>query len=260
MNIGTAKPTADELAEVKHYFIDNKDVSELYGAGHYEKDVITLLDELFKEHDLVFLTGGTGLYINAVLNGVDDFVEVPAQERDKWNKLFETEGIEALKAQLKEKDPVYFEQVDINNPQRVIRALEVCSFTGKPYSSFLNKKTTARHFTPIKVLINTNREKLYERINMRVDNMMQQGLLDEVKQLQNFRHLNALKTVGYKELYDYLDGALTLAQAVDKIKQHTRNYAKRQLTWFRNQDEFEEFEPEDIEKIKAYLDIIITHG
>lgn len=260
MDIGTAKPTADELSEAPHFFINNKDISELYGAGHFEKDAIAKLEEQFKENDIVFLVGGSGLYINAVLNGVDDFIEVPAEIREQLNTQFEENGIDWLKQQLQERDPEYFNSVDINNPQRVIRALEVCIYTEKPYSSFLNKKTVSRSFTPIKLLINLERSVLYDRINKRVDQMMKQGLLEEVKQLSAYKNVNALKTVGYKELNDYLDGHLTLETAVDKIKQHTRNYAKRQLTWFRNQDEFEEFNPHDIEKIKAYIDIIVTHG
>ena len=179
--------------------------------------------------------------------------------REKLNSEFEEKGLEPLQKELKEKDPVYAQTVDLNNSQRVIRALEVCRYTGKPYSSFLKKNKTERNFTPIKLFINTNREKLYDRINIRVDDMMKQGLLEEVKSLTNYKGVNALKTVGYKELFDHLDGACTLEEAVNKIKQHSRNYAKRQITWFKNQDEWESFEPEDLEKIKAFLQVIISH-
>jgi tRNA dimethylallyltransferase len=260
MDIGTAKPSDEQLKEVKHYFIDTKEISELYGAGHFEKDAINLLNGLFKEKDRVFMVGGSGLYIDAVLNGVDDFVEVPSEIRNDLNIQFEDKGLHWLQQKLKELDPDYYETVDIQNPQRIIRALEVCIYTGKPFSSFLKNKTAERNFTPIKLFINTSREKLYSQINSRVDNMMAQGLLEEVKSLAEFREQNALKTVGYKELFEYIDGKVNLAGAVDKIKQHTRNYAKRQVTWFKNRGEFEEFEPGDIEKIKAYIDIIMSHG
>jgi len=260
LNIGTAKPSEKQLNEVNHYFINTRSIGELYGAGHYEKDAIQLLNTLFEEKDLVFITGGSGLYINAVLNGVDDFIEVPEEIRTELNKNFESSGIEWLREKLKELDENYFQTVDQNNPHRMIRALEVSLHTGKPYSSFLNKNKVERIFTPIKILINVDREVLYKRINKRTEEMMEEGLLEEVKQLQAFKNNNALKTVGYKELYDYLEGKTDLKTAVEKIKQHTRNYAKRQITWFKNQDDFEEFKPTDIEKIRAYIDIILEHG
>jgi tRNA dimethylallyltransferase len=260
LSIGTAKPVEEQLSAVKHYFINNKSITELYGAGHYEKDAIALLDKLFEDHDIVFLVGGSGLYINAVLYGVDEFEEVPSAVREELNKKLENEGIESLRALLKEKDPVYYSSVDLDNSQRIIRALEVCLHTGKPYSSFLGRGTRERNFVPIKIRVNTKREQLYSQINKRVEEMMEQGLLEEVKRVSEYREQNALRTVGYKELFDYLDNKMTLPEAVDKIKQHTRNYAKRQITWFKNQDEFEEFEPTDLEKIKAYIDIIISHA
>lgn len=259
LTIGTAKPSERELSEVKHHFINNKNVSELFGAGHFEKEAIPLLNELFREHQLVFVVGGSGLYIDALLYGVDDFEDVPMEIREQLNAEFEEKGIEPLQNELKEKDPVYSQTVDLNNSQRVIRALEVCRYSGKPYSSFLKKHQTQRDFTPVKLFINTDREKLYDRINKRVDTMMDQGLLNEVKSLLKYKGMNALKTVGYKELFDHLDGLCSLEEAVTKIKQHSRNYAKRQITWFKNQDEWENFGPEDIEKIKAFLDVIISH-
>lgn len=258
MSIGTAKPSAEQLAAVKHYFIDTKSIGELYGAGHFEKDALHLLDELFLTHEVVVMVGGSGLYIDALLNGVDDFVEVPAEIRAGLNEQFKEKGMAWLQAEVNRLDPEYFANADIQNPQRLVRALEVCLHTGKAYSSFLNQPKTERNFTAVKILINTNRELLYDRINRRVDEMMKAGLLDEVKKLSDHKHLNALKTVGYKELYAYLDGSYTLETAIEKIKQHTRNYAKRQLTWFKNQDDFEEFAPEDLDKIKAYLDIILS--
>jgi tRNA dimethylallyltransferase len=257
--MGTAKPNDSELSEVKHYFINTKNVNELFGAGHFEKEAIPLLDRLFEEHQLVFVVGGSGLYIDALLYGVDEFEDVPIDVREKLNAELDEKGIEPLQDELKEKDPVYAQTVDLNNSQRVIRALEVCRHTGKPYSSFLKKRKTERNFEAIKLFINTDREILYDRINKRVDDMMKQGLLDEVKGLLNYKNVNALKTVGYKELFDHLDGLYTLEEAVTKIKQHTRNYAKRQITWFKNQDDWENFSPTDLEKIKAFLEVIISH-
>ncbi len=259
MSIGTAKPTEEELSAVKHYFINNKTVSELFGAGHFEKEAITLLEQLFKEHQIIFVVGGSGLYINALLHGVDEFNEVPIEVREQLNNELEQKGLNALQEELKERDPIYYNKVDIHNAQRVIRALEISRFTGKPYSSFLKHDQTQRSFSTINLLINTDRELLYDRINKRVDQMMADGLMNEVRSLIPYRNANALKTVGYKELFDHLDGKCTLEEAISKIKQHTRNYAKRQLTWFKNQDEFEEFKPEDLEKIKGYIDVIITN-
>jgi len=260
MTIGTAKPSASELQEVKHYFINNKSISELFGAGHFEKEALALLDDLYKEHSLVIVVGGSGLYINALLNGVDDFEEVPEEYRQQLNEEYKVKGLSALQEELLKKDPTYYNIVDIQNPQRVIRALEVIRFTGKPFSSFLKKNNVERNFTAIKIFLNTEREILYSNINRRVDDMMREGLLDEVKQLIPYKQVNALKTVGYKELFEYLEGRLTLNAAVDKIKQHTRNYAKRQITWFKHQDDFEEFGPEDTEKLLAYIDLILSHA
>ncbi|MDP3557233.1 MAG: tRNA (adenosine(37)-N6)-dimethylallyltransferase MiaA [Bacteroidota bacterium] len=257
LTIGTAKPTNEELSAVKHYFINTKSISELYGAGHFEKDALATLNELFKTKNIVFLVGGSGLYINALINGVDDFIEVPIEIRDELNKKFELNGLEWLQNEVKTLDETYFNSVDTHNPQRLIRALEVCQYTGKPYSSFLNQPKAERNFKVIKILINTNREQLYSQINNRVDKMMASGLLEEVKQLADQKHLNALKTVGYKELYAYLDASYNLNTAIDKIKQHSRNYAKRQLTWFKNQDKFEEFEPTELEKIQSYINSIV---
>lgn len=257
LSIGTAKPSEEQLREVQHFFINYKNISELYGAGHFEKDVVVLLDELFKTHHLVFMVGGSGLYIDAVLNGVDDFVEVPIEVRENLNKQFEEKGLTWLQNEVKKADEVYFNSVDINNPQRLIRALEVSLHTGLPYSSYLKKNKIERNFTPIKILINTKREKLYAQINRRVDEMMKNGLLKEAEQFKAYKNFNALKTVGYKELYDYFDGKYNLETAVEKIKQHTRNYAKRQITWFKNKDTFTEFEPSEKEKIIHYIDNLI---
>lgn len=259
MSIGTAKPNENELQEVPHYFINTKSIDDLYGAGHFEKDALYTLQELFKTHPLVFMVGGSGLYIDAVLNGVDDFVEIPLSIREHLNNTFKEKGLSWLQEELKSRDPLYAASADLNNPQRLIRALEVMIHTGVPYSAHLNKPKAKREFTTIKLLINLDRKKLYERINARVDAMMAQGLLEEVKQLAHHKHVNALKTVGYKELYEYLEGNYSLEVATDKIKQHSRNYAKRQITWFKNKDNFEEFGPDDFDKICSYIDIIRSH-
>lgn len=253
MNIGTAKPSSEQLKQVPHYFIGTKQIDELYGAGHYEKEAIQVIEKLFETHRIVFLVGGSGLYINAVLNGVDEFIEVPNEVRENIVLSYQKKGIQWLQEELFQRDKAYYETVDLNNSQRLMRALEVCIYTGKSYSSFLKKEKTPRTFKPIKLLINMHRDELYERINTRVDDMMKQGLLEEVKRLSPFKHLNALKTVGYKELYDYLDGKCDMDTAVEKIKQHSRNYAKRQLTWFKNQDTFVEFSPDDPTRILEYL-------
>ncbi len=259
MAIGTAKPTPQELEAAEHFFIDNKSITDDYNIGEYEKEVIALLEELFKEHRVVILAGGSGLYINAVLNGIDEFEPVSKEIKEKVTENYKNKGLDWLREEVQKKDPAYYEEVDKNNPQRLMRALEVCLQTGIPYSSFLSQQKKVRNFEAIKILINTNREALYEKINKRVDKMMEAGLLEEVKHLLPFKDLNALNTVGYKELFDHLEGKTTLTEAVDLIKQKTRNYAKRQLTWFKNQDTYETFEPNDLEKIKAYLEIILQH-
>lgn len=260
MNIGTAKPTPEEMQDVPHYFIDNVSIHETYNVGQYEREAIECIENLFKEHQYLILVGGSGLYINAVLNGVDEFEEISNEIREKLNADYKEKGISYLQEELKKLDKVYYNQVDLNNPQRLIRALEVCLHTGKPYSSFRTKTKKERSFNTINLLINTDREKLYERINLRVDKMVQEGLLNEVKELFPFKHLNALNTVGYKEIFEYLENKISFEQAVDQIKQNTRRYAKRQLTWFNNQGDFETFEPNDLEKIKAYIDIISQHS
>lgn len=260
MSIGTAKPTKAEMQEVPHHFIDNVSIQDTYSVGQYEREAIECMDRLFNEHSHLILVGGSGLYINAVLNGVDEFEEIPLEIREKIIKVYEEKGLSYLQEELKRLDETYYNQVDLNNPQRIMRALEVCMHTGKAYSSFRKKEKKERNFNAINLLINTEREQLYSRINKRVDQMMAYGLLEEVERLYQYKHLNALNTVGYKELFDFLDKKTTLEEAVNLIKQNTRRYAKRQLTWFNHQGDFEAFEPTDLEKIKAYLDIFILHS
>jgi tRNA dimethylallyltransferase len=260
MSIGTAKPTPAELKEAEHLFIDSLSIHDNYSIGDFEKDAITTLDALFKDHQLVFLVGGSGLYINAVLYGVDEFENISEATKENVKKQFGEKGLSWLQEQIQNLDPDYYSTVDINNPQRLQRALEVCLETGKPYSSFLSNKKKQRSFEPIKILINTDRDKLYERINKRVDQMIKDGLAEEVKALIPHKNLNALNTVGYKELFAHFYGEMDLSSAIDLIKQKTRNYAKRQLTWFNNQDTYETFAPDDTEKIKAYLEIILQNS
>ncbi len=260
MSIGTAKPTPSELKEAEHLFIDSLSIHNNYSIGDFEKDAIKALDELFKDNQVVFLVGGSGLYINAVLYGIDEFENVADATKEKVRKQYEEKGLNWLQEQIRNSDPDYYNTVDINNPQRLQRALEVCLETGKPYSSFLSQDKKQRNFEAIKILINTDREKLYERINKRVDQMIKDGLVEEAKSLYPNKHLNALNTVGYKELFSHFGGEIELPAAIDLIKQKTRNYAKRQLTWFNNQDTYEIFGPDDAEKIKAYLEIIIQNS
>lgn len=256
MSIGTAKPTKEEMQNVPHYFIDNISIHDTYNVGQFEREAIDCIETLFKDHEQLILVGGSGLYINAILNGVDEFEEIPAHIREQLIKDYEEKGLTYLQEELKQKDEVYYNQVDLNNPQRIMRALEVCIHNNKPYSSFRTKEKKQRSFDTINILINTEREALYNRINKRVDIMMQNGLLEEVKSLYPYKHLNALNTVGYKELFDFIDNKCTLEEAVNLIKQNSRRYAKRQLTWFNHQGDFETFEPTDLEKLKAYLDIV----
>jgi tRNA dimethylallyltransferase len=248
------------MQDVPHYFIDNISIHDTYNVGQFEREAIECIDNLFKDHEQLILVGGSGLYINAILNGVDEFEEIPSHIREQLIKDYEEKGLTFLQEQLKLKDEVYYNQVDLNNPQRIMRALEVCIHNNKPYSSFRTKEKKQRSFDTINILINTDREVLYNRINKRVDIMMQNGLLEEVKSLYPYKHLNALNTVGYKELFDFIDNKCTLDEAVNLIKQNSRRYAKRQLTWFNHQGDFETFEPTAIEKLKAYLDIVTQYS
>lgn len=260
MSIGTAKPTVAEMQDVPHYFIDHISIQDTYNVGQYERDAINLIETLFKEHEQLIVVGGSGLYINAIMNGVDEFEEIPTHIRKGLIKDFEEKGIVYLQEQLKHRDEAYYGQVDLNNPQRLMRALEVCIHTNKSFSEFRTNIKKERSFDIFPILINTNREALYAKINHRVDVMMQQGLMNEAKALYSFKQLNALNTVGYKELFDVIDDKASLEDAVNLIKQNTRRYAKRQLTWFNHQGDFESFEPTDLEKLKAYLDIVFQYS
>jgi len=233
MTLGTAVPNADELASATHHFIQHKSILENYSVGDFEKDTLSLLDSLFVANDIVILVGGSGLYVDAVTKGLDSFPEIDPVIRTALNTLFENEGIISLQQKLETLDPEYYKKVDKDNPHRLIRALEVCIGSNKPYSSFLNKEKPARPFNVITVGLAAEREIIYNRINQRVDLMMQEGLLQEAKTLLQYKSLNALQTVGYKELFHYFDGEWTLEFAISEIKKNTRRFAKRQLTWFK---------------------------
>ena len=241
MEIGTAVPSSEELAEAKHHFIQHISVEDEYSVGDFEIEAIEKLNELFKQHNQVLMVGGSGLYVKAVLEGLDHFPKVEASVREQLNLQLEEDGIEKLQQQLKELDPVYAEKVDLENPHRVIRALEICIGSGKPYSSFLNNSSAERNFNTIKIGLTAPRELIYERIEKRVDLMIEQGLLDEVKRVYEKRDLNALNTVGYKEIFQFFNGNWTLDFAIAEIKKNTRRFAKRQLTWFRKDEEIEWF-------------------
>jgi len=237
MTIGTAVPEPKELSVAPHHFIQNKSILEEYNVGSYERDAIATLEQLFEKHDVVIMVGGSGMYVNAVVNGLDEFPEIDKAIREDLTKRLANEGIESLQEQLKVLDPISYNKIAIDNPQRLSRALEICIGSGKPYSSFLNIKKNSRIFKTISIGLTAERQLMYDRINMRVDIMMQNGLLDEVVTLYKHKKLNALNTVGYKELFNYLDDEWDLDFAVSEIKKNTRRFAKRQVTWFKRNQE-----------------------
>ncbi len=252
LNAGTAKPSNEQLAEVKHHFISNKSIYDEYNASKFEFEVMALLNKLFKKHQYIVMVGGSGLYIDAVCKGIDDIPSPDREIRDSLLKQHEEEGIEGLRLLLKKLDPEYYEVVDLKNPNRIIKALEISILTGKPYSSFLSKKQKKRDFSIQKTGLNINRDILYDRINKRVDIMVEQGLIDEAQSLYpvyKAKGLNALKTVGYKELFDHFDGRTTLEEAISLIKRNTRRYARRQITWFRKDKNIKWYSPNEYEQI-----------
>ena len=242
MTIGTAVPNKKELSEAKHHFIHNKSIFENYTVGNYEKEAISKLDELYKTSDFAVLVGGSGLYVDAVLKGFDEFPEIKSTVREQVNADYERLGIIYLQQQLEALDPDYYKSISIENPQtlqnpqRMMRFVEVCIGTGKPYSSFMNKKNNTRNFTTIIIGIEAERRVIYDRINQRVDAMINEGLLAEAEKVFENKNLNALQTVGYRELFDYFEGKITLEFAIEEIKKNTRRFAKRQLTWFKRNE------------------------
>ena len=231
MAIGTSVPSINDLKTVKHHFIQHKSILEDYSLGDFEKDCIKTINQKFKNHDLLIMTGGSGMYADSIIYGIDKFPEIDKKIRNNLISLFKKNGIKYLQNMLKENDPTYFSKIDLNNHQRIIRALEVSKFTGKPFSSFLGKKKAKRKFKTKILIIEEDRNKLYEKINNRVDLMIKNGLENEVKSLIRHKNKNSLQTVGYKEFFEFFNGKLTRNEAILKIKKNTRNYAKRQITW-----------------------------
>lgn len=249
MEIGTAMPTKDELARQKHYFVGQLCPGDYYSAARYEEEVLSLLEKEFPHHPTMLMSGGSMMYIDAVCNGIDDIPTVDDITRTTILEKYEREGLESLAAELRILDPEYYSEADIKNPKRVMHALEICYMTGKRYSSFRKRQKKERPFNIIKIGLQRDREELYERINRRVDMMIEQGLIEEAKKFYHLKHHNSLNTVGYKEIFKYLDGEWTLPFAIEKIKQNTRIYSRKQVTWYRKDKEITWFHPSDIEGI-----------
>lgn len=252
IGIGTAKPTVNEMDGVKHYFVDSHSIHTPVSAGQFEKEAIPIIDELFESHKYLILTGGSGLFLKAIYDGLDNFIDISEDVKEKVAQLQKQNGIEGLQSELNLLDPVYFQNMDQQNPARLIRALEVCLQSGKPYSSFLNQQKSARNFKTIKIMLNREREELYNRINLRVDLMLKSGLLKEVKAVSPFKDLKSLQTVGYQEFFDYFEGKQDLETAIELVKRNSRRYAKRQLTWFKREG-FEWFSPQDFNEILNHI-------
>jgi tRNA dimethylallyltransferase len=236
MSIGTAVPSSEELTAVPHHFIQNKSIYDTYSVGDFEKEALAQLDVLFKTHSVVVMVGGSGLYVDAVAKGLDNFPKVPTNVREELNTTFHSLGLNPLQEELKRVDPDYYAKVDLNNHHRLIRALEIYRGTGKPFSSFLNQIPAERNFDTLFIGLTTERAIIYDRINRRVDSMVESGLLEEAEGLLSQKELNALQTVGYRELFQYLEGTLSLDEAISEIKKNTRRFSKRQVTWFKKND------------------------
>ena len=253
MHIGTAKPDAEELAAAPHHFIGNLSAEQDYSAGQFEKDALDKLEELFQKHDTIIAIGGSGLYLKALWEGLDDFPEIPKSLRAELTAKYEAEGLEALAEQLKTLDPEFYKSAEIRNPQRVIRALEVTLHSGQPFSYFKKQKAQNRDFRVLKIGLQMEREALYNRINTRVDKMLEAGLEEEARALYPKKQLNALQTVGYQEFFDYFDGAISREKAIELIKRNSRRYAKRQITWFRKVEDIHWFSPAEKKQIFAFV-------
>lgn len=253
MTIGTAKPDAEEMGEVVHHFINSRSIDQDYDVGAYEKEALACLDGLYQRRDVAILVGGSGLFVDAVCRGFDELPRATPEIRQELIDRLETEGIEALRTTLQEVDPTYYEQVDLNNPQRLMRALEVYQTTGEPFSSFRKGNSVQRPFEVIKVGLEMERAKLYERIDQRMDMMIESGLFEEAKALWPKRELNALQTVGYREIYGFMAGDYDKEEAIRLLKRNSRRYAKRQMTWFKRDQSTAWFEAGDKEAIIAYL-------
>ena len=253
LKIGTARPTDEQIQAVRHYFVGTLGLDDYYSASLFEQQVLQLLDQLFQTSDYALLTGGSMMYIDAVCDGIDDIPTIDEETRRLMKQRLADEGLEALCEELRRLDPEYYEIVDRQNPRRVVHALEICTMTGKTYTSFRRRERRERPFRIVKIALNRPREELYERINRRVDQMMSDGLLDEARALYPKKELNALNTVGYKELFDYLDGRWPLEEAVERIKGNTRRYARKQLTWYKKDEQIRWFHPDDKQSIIDYI-------
>ena len=256
LTIGTAAPTPAQLQRVKHYFIGTLNLTDYYSANQFEEDALKLIAELHQSHDILLMTGGSMLYIDAVCKGIDDIPNIDEDLRKDLFDLYEKEGLDPIRNQLKILDPIFYNQVDLKNYKRVIHALEVCLMTGKPYSSLRTGINKERPFKIIKIGLRRDREELYTRINQRVDQMMEDGLLEEARGVYPLHHLNSLNTVGYKELFQYFDGNCSLDFAIEKIKQNSRIYSRKQMTWFKKDEEIAWFRPDQKEEILNYLNFM----
>ena len=258
LKVGTAVPSEKELSLVKHHFIHSHSITQNYNASRYEMEAIQLLEKLFQQNNTILLVGGSMLYIDAICKGIDIMPDVDPEIRNSFKIQLEKEGIESLRLQLKKQDPDYYKIVDLKNPARIIHALEICLTTGKPYSSFRSNPNKKRPFSVLKIGLNCEREILHKRINKRVDAMLQEGLVEEAKLVYPQKHLNALNTVGYRELFNYFDGEISLDKAIELIKRNSRRYARKQLTWFRKDPEMKWFEPNQTQEIIEYIEYTIN--
>lgn len=247
--IGTAVPSVEELNAVKHHFIQNKSIDERFNASMYEFEVLDLIETLFQKHKIIVMVGGSGLYIDAVCNGIDDLPTIPYDIRQRIKTIYDTHGLSKIQEIVNRIDPEYYERVDKNNYKRMLKAVEVFEVTGKPYSSFLKNKPKERPFDTLKIILDIEREELYNRINLRVDKMVEAGLVDEARSVYHKRELTPLKTVGYRELFEHFDGTISMDEAITQVKNHSRAYARKQLTWFRRYKDAHWFSPDQVDEI-----------
>ena len=260
LKIGTAAPTTEQLQQVQHYFVGTLNLTDYYSAAQYEVEAMNLLGQLFTEHSTVVLSGGSMMYVDAVCKGIDDIPTVDTDTRRMMLDKYEAEGLERLCAELKLLDPEYYRTVDLKNPKRVVHALEICYMTGKTYTSFRTRRTKERPFRILKIGLVRNREELYDRINRRVDRMIADGLVEEARRVYPYRSLNSLNTVGYKEIFKYIDGQWTLPFAIEKIKQNSRIYSRKQMTWFKRDEEIRWFHPDREAEIIEYILNLLENG
>jgi tRNA dimethylallyltransferase len=258
LTIGTAVPSPEELKTVKHHFIHNISIFDYYNASKFEQEALSILNNIFKKNNIAILAGGSGLYIQALLKGIDELPDVDKEIRESLIFRLNNEGIESLRQELKLLDPEYYYAVDLKNHKRILKALEICLITGKPYSGFLKKTSKKRDFNIISISLNKTREELYNQINKRVDDMINKGLIEEANNVFPHRNLNSLNTVGYKELFEYFENKISLNEAIDLIKRNTRKYARKQLTWFRRDENTKWFNPQNFDEIINYIETSLT--